>query len=122
MLPLTLFPIYTFLKKDFGQQEAKHHAADIEFQRGIVIGIVIGFYDGLIGPGAGSFLIMAFIILLHYKTAFFSVCVKIENNRKKIRKSCATLEKVLMEFTAQEKIKKIKTNIEIIEFTDFFFN
>ena len=32
----------------------------------MIISLVIGFYDGFIGPGAGSFLIMAFISILGY--------------------------------------------------------
>jgi uncharacterized protein len=32
--------------------------------RGIIRGLLIGFYDGFMGPGAGSFLVLVFIGLL----------------------------------------------------------
>lgn len=71
--------VYTFLKKDFGQQEAVQLSADKELHRGIIMSIVIGFYDGFIGPGAGSFLIMAFIILLGYNFLSASAHAKLMN-------------------------------------------
>ncbi len=71
--------MYTFIKKDLGQQEAQHLPPDKELQRGILISLVIGFYDGFIGPGAGSFLIMAFIILLGYNFLSASAHAKMVN-------------------------------------------
>src|SRR5687768_15085559 len=60
---LTGVLIYTFLKKNFGQHEAKEHSSQKELVYVVVISLVIGFYDGFIGPGAGSFLILVFIAL-----------------------------------------------------------
>ncbi|WP_377016743.1 sulfite exporter TauE/SafE family protein [Arthrobacter sp. GCM10027362] len=43
------------------------------------IGLVIGFYDGLIGPGTGSFLIIAMVALLGYSFLAASAKAKIVN-------------------------------------------
>lgn len=61
---LFLVLIYTYRKKNFGQHEAKEHSPEKELLYVILISLLIGFYDGFIGPGAGSFLILAFITLL----------------------------------------------------------
>ena len=61
---LILVSIYTFIKKDFGQHQEKSHSPKKEFFIGILISSIIGFYDEFIGPGAGSFLVLAFITFL----------------------------------------------------------
>lgn len=76
---LTVVAIYTYLKKDFGQQEAKHHPHQKELWYAIAISLIIGFYDGFIGPGAGSFLILAFISLLGYDFLHASAQAKLVN-------------------------------------------
>jgi uncharacterized membrane protein YfcA len=43
------------------------------------IGLVIGFYDGLIGPGTGSFLVIAMVALLGYSFLAASAKAKIVN-------------------------------------------
>jgi len=79
LIVLSVVAIYTFIKKDFGQQEAQHLPPGKELQRGVLISLVIGFYDGFIGPGAGSFLIMALIILLGYNFLSASAHAKMVN-------------------------------------------
>lgn len=66
MRPLVLvlviaMAIYTFVKKDFGKIQRTMHIGTRERVLSIVIGGAIGFYDGLFGPGTGSFLIFLFI-------------------------------------------------------------
>ncbi len=58
--------IYTFKNKQFGTHTDKghHHGQQLLFS--ILISLVIGFYDGFIGPGAGSFMVMAFITWLGF--------------------------------------------------------
>lgn len=61
---LIALAIYTIFKKDFGQ--AKERA--IPYHRilinACIISIVVGFYDGFIGPATGTFFILGFVTLL----------------------------------------------------------
>lgn len=56
--------VYTYSKKNFGQQEARDISFSNALFRGITCGLLIGFYDGFIGPGTGSFLVLMFVGLL----------------------------------------------------------
>ena len=76
---LVVVAIYTYTKKDFGQHEAKDHPPQKELWYAVAISITIGFYDGFIGPGAGSFLILAFISLLGYDFLHASAQAKLVN-------------------------------------------
>lgn len=76
---LVAVAFYTFLKKDFGQHEAKDHPPIKELWMGVAISLTIGFYDGFIGPGAGSFLILSFISLLGYDFLHASAQAKLVN-------------------------------------------
>jgi uncharacterized membrane protein YfcA len=60
---LLLVLVYTVVKKDFGLHREKDHSPVRHFALSVAVGVVIGFYDGLIGPGTGSFLIFAFVLL-----------------------------------------------------------
>lgn len=58
--------VYTYFRKDFGQSKTKSLPPVREKYLSMAIAVGIGFYDGFIGPGAGSFFILAFIGLLGY--------------------------------------------------------
>lgn len=64
LIALILVAIYTYTKKDFGQQEMKEVSFKTALFRGLISGLLIGFYDGFIGPGTGSFLVLVFISFL----------------------------------------------------------
>ncbi len=66
LVVLSFVAVYTFIKKDFGQHSIKNISHKKEILLGIGLSIVMGFYDGFIGPGTGSFLILGFISLLGY--------------------------------------------------------
>jgi len=66
LVVLIVVAIYTFLNKNFGKHTAKSHTVKKEWLYAALISLVIGFYDGFIGPGAGSFLVLSFITLLGY--------------------------------------------------------
>jgi len=53
--------IYTFRKKDLGLNHTVLVGKRTEVFKGIMFGGLIGFYDGMFGPGSGSFLIFLFI-------------------------------------------------------------
>jgi len=58
---LIAMAIYTFHKKDLGLSHTKVEGSVRNMAKGVVFGGLIGFYDGLFGPGSGSFLIFLFI-------------------------------------------------------------
>ncbi len=76
---LILVAIYTYTKKDFGQQVHKKHSPKNILWLSLLISLVIGFYDGFIGPGAGSFLVLAFIAILGFDFLQASANAKIVN-------------------------------------------
>lgn len=76
---LILVAIYTYTKKDFGQQVHKKHSSKNILWLSLLISLVIGFYDGFIGPGAGSFLVLAFIAILGFDFLQASANAKIVN-------------------------------------------
>ena len=63
---LIFVAIYTFRNRRFGNHTKKDHNFAQQLGYSLLISAVIGFYDGFIGPGAGSFLIMAFIGLMGF--------------------------------------------------------
>jgi uncharacterized membrane protein YfcA len=79
LVMLVIVAAYTLWKKDFGQHEEKDHARQKEMILAVGISLVIGFYDGFIGPGTGSFLILAFISLLGFDFLKASAYAKLVN-------------------------------------------
>lgn len=61
LLLLVAVAIYTFKRKDFGEKHRPRLGGRKEIWAGMLVGTVIGFYDGFFGPGTGSFLIFIFI-------------------------------------------------------------
>lgn len=58
---IVVMAIYVFWKKDFGRLQRPLTIGMRERVLSVLIGGAIGFYDGLFGPGTGSFLIFLFI-------------------------------------------------------------
>jgi uncharacterized membrane protein YfcA len=79
LVVLTAVAIYTFTKKNFGQKVHKDNSYQREIIYAVLISLSIGFYDGFIGPGAGSFLILAFISLLGFDFLQASANAKLVN-------------------------------------------
>jgi uncharacterized protein len=61
LLLIVVMAVYVFWKKDFGRLQRPLKVGTRERILSVLIGGVIGFYDGLFGPGTGSFLIFLFI-------------------------------------------------------------
>jgi uncharacterized protein len=76
---LILVAIYTFFKKDFGQSISKTIPQNKMIVFGILISLFIGFYDGFIGPGTGSFLVVALISFLGFDFLNASANAKLIN-------------------------------------------
>lgn len=80
LIVLSLVALYTFLNKGFGKQLKAHSIGNTQKKvYALLISSIIGFYDGFIGPGAGSFFVMAFIALLGYDFLRASAHAKLLN-------------------------------------------
>jgi uncharacterized membrane protein YfcA len=58
--------VYTYTKKNFGTAVTRSLNKQKELFYGVAFALAIGFYDGFIGPGAGSFLVLFFIGVLGF--------------------------------------------------------
>jgi uncharacterized membrane protein YfcA len=76
---LSLLAIYTYAKKNFGQHIAKNLSNRMQIFNAIMISFIVGFYDGFIGPGAGSFFVVAFIALMGFDFLHASANAKMVN-------------------------------------------
>ena len=66
LLLLVIVAVYTWFKKDFGSQHIVKVQGIKQCMYAAIIGTSLGFYDGFLGPGTGSFLIFAFIGFLGF--------------------------------------------------------
>ena len=62
---LFIIAIYTFFKKDLGEENHQIISTEKEIVYATLISLSIGFYDGFIGPGTGTFLVISLIAALH---------------------------------------------------------
>jgi uncharacterized membrane protein YfcA len=76
---LSLLVVYTYAKKNFGQHSDKSHSNTQQMLYAVIISVVVGFYDGFIGPGTGSFFVVAFISLLGFDFLQASANAKMVN-------------------------------------------
>ena len=76
---LAVLLLYTLVKKDLGRSHAPRFAGAQESWIAAGIGLLIGFYDGFFGPGAGSFFVFAYVRLLGYDFLNASASAKLMN-------------------------------------------
>ncbi|MDI1256667.1 MAG: TSUP family transporter [Flavobacterium sp.] len=79
LIVLSILVVYTYAKKNFGQHTHKSHSRTQQLLYAIIISICVGFYDGFIGPGTGSFFVLAFITLLGFDFLNASANAKMVN-------------------------------------------
>jgi len=79
LVVLMLVAVYTYFNKQFGVQRHKQQTLKRQILLALLFGLVIGFYDGLIGPGTGSFLILVFIGALGFDFIGASAHAKMVN-------------------------------------------
>ena len=82
LVALPCAAVLLILKKDFGKESdapAREYAPREEAVRAALIGLGLGCYDGLIGPGTGTFMIMAFTMALSMDLLTSSGCAKVAN-------------------------------------------
>ena len=70
---------FTLTKRQAGLATALRFAGGKHYGTAVAIGAGIGFYDGLIGPGTGSFLVIALVSVLGYSFLDGSAKAKIVN-------------------------------------------
>lgn len=76
---LTGVALYTYFNKSFGEPSKREHSTNTQILLGLLFGFGIGFYDGLIGPGAGTFFILMFIACMGYDFLHASASAKLIN-------------------------------------------
>ena len=76
---LIVVAIYTWLKPDLGKVEFLRHHSARRIQIAVLAGTVIGFYDGIFGPGTGSFLMLVLVASLGYAFITASAIAKVVN-------------------------------------------
>ncbi|WEG13718.1 TSUP family transporter [Pullulanibacillus sp. KACC 23026] len=63
LVMLAAVAVYTIFKKNWGQVSTYQKMSSQRLGVFMTLVLVIGFYDGFIGPGTGSFLIFAFLMI-----------------------------------------------------------
>ena len=79
---LPLAAIILTVKKDFGKDgnvPKRSHSKRTEYILCALIGLFIGCYDGMVGPGTGTFMIMAFTAVIGMDLLTSSGCAKVGN-------------------------------------------
>lgn len=79
LVMLIMIAIYTLMKKQFGQLHFQQSLTPKTLILAGLGGIMIGFYDGIFGPGTGSFFIFYFIRYLKVDFLHASALSKIGN-------------------------------------------
>lgn len=79
LLMLIVIAIYTFMKKQFGQLHVQQTLNRKILLLAALGSVLIGFYDGIFGPGTGSFFIFYFIRYLQVDFLHASALSKIAN-------------------------------------------
>lgn len=73
--------VFLVLKRDFGQEDRSHELGRLQLMAmALSIGLVIGGYDGFFGPGAGTFLMLAFSGLCRFDLITASGNTKLANS------------------------------------------
>lgn len=77
---LPVAALVIFLNRGYGEtNQSDSLSKRRKFLLTLVIGLLIGFYDGMVGPGTGTFAIIAFSILMKYDLKTASGNAKILN-------------------------------------------
>ncbi|NIF07058.1 TSUP family transporter [Chryseobacterium sp. Tr-659] len=76
---LIVMAVYVYQKKELGTTQTKVLSFRKQMITGSLIGIVVGFYDGLFGPGTGSFFILSFVFFMGFEFLKASAYAKVIN-------------------------------------------
>ena len=76
---LIVVAVYTWFKPDLGKFENLRHLPKRRIQIAALAGVIIGFYDGIFGPGTGSFLMLILVASRGYAFITASAIAKVVN-------------------------------------------
>jgi uncharacterized protein len=79
LVALVLVGAWVFFRPTLGGETLLRHPAHRHLALAMVIGAVVGFYDGALGPGTGSFFVIALVGLLGYSFLEASAKAKLAN-------------------------------------------
>ena len=83
LVMLVVVGVWTLLKPDLGaRQDLRWHGTEAHARHGaaaVLLGLGIGLYDGVFGPGTGTFLVFALVSLLGYSFLNASAIAKVAN-------------------------------------------
>jgi uncharacterized membrane protein YfcA len=71
--------IYTLFKPDLGKVNVEKHSPKKMMVIGSIAACLIGFYDGLIGPGTGTMLMIALVAIMGFAFVGASAIAKVVN-------------------------------------------
>ncbi len=81
MIVVPTMAVFLLLKRDFGQEDRSKELNHLQLMAmALGIGLVIGGYDGFFGPGAGTFLMLAFTGLCRFDLLTASGNTKVANS------------------------------------------
>ena len=76
---LVSMALYTFAKKDLGRVHSAVQCGSRQIMQGLFFGALLGFYDGVFGPGSGSLLLFVFVRFFGFDFLNASASAKLIN-------------------------------------------
>lgn len=79
LLVLIFVGTYTYRRPELGMQHELRHSGPAHYLRLALIGLVIGVYDGFLGPGTGTFFVIALVAIMGYGFLQATTMTKLAN-------------------------------------------
>lgn len=79
LLAVVAVGAYTYFKPAMGRTHEERYTGWARTWRSALIGVVVGFYDGILGPGTGSFFVIAIVAFLGFGFLQGTVAAKLAN-------------------------------------------
>ncbi|MBB2899608.1 hypothetical protein FHR75_000396 [Kineococcus radiotolerans] len=79
VLALVTVAVITLLRPALGTTTALRFSGHAHYRAAIAVGLAVGVYDGVLGPGTGTFLVIAMVSLIGYDFMQASAKAKIVN-------------------------------------------
>ncbi|MDO6387270.1 sulfite exporter TauE/SafE family protein [Uliginosibacterium sp. 31-12] len=76
---LAIMLVYTWFRPQLGHLDTSRTPTRADLIKGAALGLALGFYDGFIGPGTGSFLLFLFVRFFHFDFLRATACAKVVN-------------------------------------------